>query len=181
MSGTEKKVPIVEIVIFVLVVIGAVFAWNTRASRAAAKGAPTQGPTWAPRAAPREHHRPPLSREATDRAEALCLTMVRSQLGWRLKESVTAEASDRYGVGDHESGVGDSLIVEGVAKTASGATHRFECSMATLSSYYGSPTVTFPGHSIFRCTKSPFAWVKSPSVRCGCTAPPGTARPSPRP
>lgn len=145
MSGTGKKLPIVEIVIFALVVVGAVFAWNTRASRASANGAPAPGPTWTPHAAPRAHHRPALSREATDRAEGLCLTMVKSQLGWRLKDSVTtAEATDRYGVGDHDSGVGDSLIVEGVAKTASGATHSFVCSMATLSSYYGSPAISFP-------------------------------------
>ena len=153
MSETEKKLPIVEIVIFALVVLGAVFAWNTRASRAAtehARGsdhAPAAGPRWAPHAAPREHHRPALSSEATDRAEKLCLDMVRSQLGWRLKESVTAEMTDRYGVGDHDSGVGDSLIVEGVAKTASGTVHRFVCSMATLSSFYGSPAISFPEQS----------------------------------
>lgn len=152
MSDAQKKLPIVEIVIFALVVMGAMIAWNTRASRAIPPGAkpaagaqpaPTSG--WSAKAAPRAHHRPPLSSEATDRAEKLCVGMVTTQLAWRLKDSVaTAEATDRYGVGDHDSGAGDSLIVEGIAKTASGATHRFACSMGTLSSFYAGPFITFP-------------------------------------
>ncbi|HEX8850962.1 MAG TPA: hypothetical protein VF761_15630 [Gemmatimonadaceae bacterium] len=152
MSDTEKKLPIVEIVIFALVVIGAAIAWNTRASRAIPPGAkpaagvqPAPASGWSAKAARRPHHRPPLSAEATDRAEQLCVDMVRTQLAWRLKDSVvTAEATDRYGVGDHDSGAGDSLIVEGTARTVSGATHRFACSMSTLSSFYGGPLITFP-------------------------------------
>lgn len=152
MSDTQRKLPIIEIVIFALVVIGAVVAWSTRASRAVPTGAtpaagahPAPSTGWSAKAAPRQHHRPPLSEEAADRAEALCVMGVKTQLAWRLKDSVTtAEATDRYGVGDHESGAGDSLIVEGTARTATGATHRFACSMATLSSFYGSPFITFP-------------------------------------
>ena len=152
MSDTQQKLPIVEIVLFALLVIGATIAWNTRASRAIPVGAkpaagaqPAPSSGWSAKAAPRPHHRPPLSGEATDRAEQLCVGMVTTQLGWRLKDSVTsAVATDRYGVGDHESGAGDSLIVEGTAQTASGATHRFSCSMSTLSSFYGGPLITFP-------------------------------------
>ena len=36
------------------------------------------------------------------------------------------------------------IVGEGIARTASGAAHRFECAMPTLTSFYGGPFITFP-------------------------------------
>ncbi|NUO64153.1 MAG: hypothetical protein HOQ11_17460 [Gemmatimonadaceae bacterium] len=151
MSEAPRKLPIIEVVIFALVVIGALVAWNTRGSRVrserppAASAKPEAASGWSAKAAPPQHHRPTLSREAVDRAEKLCLDMVKSQLGWRLKQPVTsAEAVDRYEIGDLETGAGQRLIVEGTAQPSSGGRQSFRCSMVPLTSYYGAPQITFP-------------------------------------
>ncbi|HEX2779658.1 MAG TPA: hypothetical protein VHM30_09175 [Gemmatimonadaceae bacterium] len=137
--------PWIDLLILVVAVAGAALAWRTRASRAATEGGPRSGPTAAapaPRPAPRQRRESPLSRDATERSVNLCIEMVRSQFEFWLREPVTAETKDVYGVGDPESGAGDSLIAEGIAKTASGRTVDFHCSMAHLGGYGGSPVIT---------------------------------------
>ena len=148
MSGRAPGWLRIELLILVVAVAGAVFAWRTRGSRASdfpgTSSATTASPTPAPprRPALRRRHASPLSAEATARSEALCLTMAQSQLGFSLKEPVTVEATDRYGVGDMDTGAGDSLIVEGIARTEAGRTMKFQCSMAHLNGFGGSPFIT---------------------------------------
>lgn len=143
MTEQPRRIPWIELLILVIAVAGAVLAWRTRASRAATEARPgTSAAAPAPRRVPRQRRESPLSGEATERSVNLCIEMVRSQFEFWLKEPVTAETKDVYGVGDPDSGVGDSLIAEGVAKTASGRTVDFHCSMAHLSSYGGTPVIT---------------------------------------
>ena len=65
-----------------------------------------------------------------------------AQVGFALRQTLTAEITAAYGVGDPESGAGDSLIAEGVARSPTGLVSDFRCSMAHLSGYAGSPVIT---------------------------------------
>jgi hypothetical protein len=87
-------------------------------------------------------HDSPFNDIVTARAETLCVKSVESQVGFQLKETISATVMDSYGVGDPDSGAGDSLDFDGVARTASGRVLAWHCSMANLGAFPGSPTIT---------------------------------------
>lgn len=148
MTRATPKWPRLELVLFILAAAGAALAWSTRARRTAGEAPAAHGDSAATPAAPkrrdtsRARHESPLSPEATLRAREMCAMMVRAQVGFALKEDLTTEVTDAYGVGDRETGAGDSLIVEGLARMPSGRVSEFRCSMANLGAYAGSPYIT---------------------------------------
>ena len=84
----------------------------------------------------------PFNDSLTTRAESLCVMRVEANLGTQLRETFTARVTDRYGVGDPETGAGDSLDFDGVALAPSGRVSSWHCGMANLGAYPGSPVVT---------------------------------------
>ena len=90
----------------------------------------------------RPHHSSPFNDSVTTRAESRCVEQIQSQLAFQLKEPVVVTVNDRYGVGDRETGAGDSLDIDGVARTQSGRISAWHCGMANLGAYPGSPMVT---------------------------------------
>jgi hypothetical protein len=117
--------------------------WNGDARGTTAGDAvidPTRAPELARPRGPR--HDSPFNDAVTARAESLCVLSVESQLGFQLKETVAAKVMDSYGVGDRETGAGDSLDFDGLARTLSGRVVAWHCGMANLGAFPGSPMIT---------------------------------------
>ena len=93
--------------------------------------------------APRElRHRSPFDGAATTRAESICVNRVEANLQSQLGEPYVARVTDRYGVGDMDTGAGDSLDFDGTARSASGRLRIWHCGMANLGAYPGGPMIT---------------------------------------
>ena len=141
-----------DLIAAAVVVVALAFALLSREWRAAggatASDARNASAAIAPFRAPkldvpvRPHHASPFNDSLTARAESLCVRMVESQIGFQLKEPVSATVTDRYGVGDQETGAGDSLDFDGLGRTPSGRIRAWHCGMANLGAYPGSPRIT---------------------------------------
>lgn len=88
------------------------------------------------------HHRSPFDDAITARAETLCVRMVESQVGYSLKEPVTAKVEDRYGTGNEDDGRGVYLIFEGVARSGSGRLSAWRCTSKSYGAYPGGPMIS---------------------------------------
>jgi len=87
------------------------------------------------------HHRSPFDDAVTARAETLCVRMVESQVGFALKEPVTAKVEDRYGTGNEDDGRGVYLIFEGIARTPTARLSAWRCTMKSYGAYPGTPVI----------------------------------------
>ena len=87
-------------------------------------------------------HRSPFDDAVTARAESLCVHMAESQLAFALKEPVTVDIQDRYGIGNEDDGRGVYLIFEGLAKTSSKRFSVFRCAAKSYGAYPGTPIIT---------------------------------------
>ena len=88
------------------------------------------------------HHRSPFDDVITARAESLCIRMVESQVGFALKEPITAKVEDRYGTGNEDDGRGVYLIFEGIARTPTGRLSAWRCTSKSYGAFPGGPTIT---------------------------------------
>ena len=141
MSTERSNATVVLALVAVVAAAGAIYTFTTHGGG----GKPGVPASWVPNG----HHRAsPLSAEATQRAEQRCLDQAKAWLPQEIREAVDSLAiTDRYGVGDPESGAGDSLIVEGRGRLASGGVTEFRCSMADLGPYAGGPYLTHVEHA----------------------------------
>jgi hypothetical protein len=90
----------------------------------------------------RPHHRSQFNDSLTARAESLCVRQVEGNLQSQYGELFAATVTETYGVGDVETGAGDSLDVDGIARSPSGRISKFHCGMADFGSHPASPMVT---------------------------------------
>ena len=91
-------------------------------------------------------HGSPFNDSLTARAESLCVRQVESNVSFQIHEPVAAKVMDRYGVGDPETGAGDSLDFDGLARTPSGVIISWHCSSANLGAFPGSPMISHSEH-----------------------------------
>ena len=152
MSESNRSRPGVELLLVGLVVAAGLFAWLTRGSMP--KGERPPPPAWTPPAvnpaatdtagwlahARRTRRKVPYDAAALARPESLCVLMAQAQIGNALHDSATAEISDRYAVGDPETGAGDSTILEGLAHMSSGKVVDFRCSGPNFATH---PSMTY--------------------------------------
>lgn len=155
MSESPRSRPGVEYLLLGLVVVGALFAWLTRGSTPKDERPPA--PAWTPPAvnpaatdtagwiahARKTRRKIPYDAAAMVLPESLCVMMAQARIGYALHDSATGEITDRYAVGDPETGAGDSTILEGIAHTASGKVVDFRCSGPTLETHPSIPYVEY--------------------------------------
>ena len=135
---------VIVVVALVIAVGAALTSRNWRMGRVSAHGSVGADASLAQRtdSSGRPHHRSQFNDSLTADAERKCVRQVEGNLQSQYGEEFSATIAETYGVGDAETGAGDSLDVDGIARAPSGRVSNFHCGMADFGSHAASPMVT---------------------------------------